>query len=110
MGEVLYYTDCCAVLTSVVSDSVIPWTIVCQAPLRMGLFPERILEQVVMPSSGDLPDSGVKPMCIAGGFFTAELPRNPTILTEHIFYNGYYSVYKTNHYLHIPTICLIPLN
>ena len=40
-----------------------------------GILQERILEWVPMPSSKDLPNPGIKPMCLtspslAGGFFT----------------------------------------
>ena len=40
-----------------------------------GILLARTLEWVVMPSSGDLPDPGIKPMSLispapAGGFFT----------------------------------------
>ena len=49
---VIKITLCCAVLScSVMSDSVIPWTVVCQAPLSMGILLARILEWVAMPSS-----------------------------------------------------------
>ena len=42
---------CCAVLSrSVVSDSVIPWIAVHQAPLFMGILQVRILEWVAIPS------------------------------------------------------------
>ena len=41
---------------------VTPWTVACQSPLSMGILQARILEWVAMPSSGDLPDPGVKPM------------------------------------------------
>ena len=40
-----------------------------------GIVQARILEWVAMPSSGDLPDSGLEPLCLmspelAGGFFS----------------------------------------
>ena len=41
----------CTLSHSVVSDSAIPWTITCQAPLSMGILQARILEWVAMPSS-----------------------------------------------------------
>ena len=40
---------------------VTPWTVACQAPLSMGILQARIVEWVAMPSSGDLPDPGIKP-------------------------------------------------
>ena len=53
---------CCAVLSrSVMSNSVIPWTVTLQAPLSRGIFQAR-LEWVAMPSPpGDLPNPGIKP-------------------------------------------------
>ena len=44
-----------------------------------GILQARILEWVAMPSSGDLPDPGIKPVspALAGGFFTAEPPGSP---------------------------------
>ena len=43
------------------SDSVTLWTIACQAPLSMGILQARTLEWVAMPSSRDLPNSGIEP-------------------------------------------------
>ena len=45
---------------SVVSDSVTPWTVACQAHLS-GILQARILEWVAIPSPGDLPDPGIEP-------------------------------------------------
>ena len=44
-----------------------------------GILQARILEWVAMPSSGDLPNPGIKPVspALAGGFFTAEPPGSP---------------------------------
>ena len=41
----------------------------------------RILERVTIPSPGDLPNRGIKPVTLelAGGFFTTEPPGNPHI-------------------------------
>ena len=66
----------CSVLShSVVSDSVIPWTVARQAPLSMGIFQVRILEWVAMPSSrgSSQPRNGTQISHIAGRFFTTEL-------------------------------------
>ena len=42
----------CAVLSSsVLFNSVTPWSIACQAPLSMGILQARILEWVAMSSS-----------------------------------------------------------
>ena len=42
---------CCVLSHSVMSDSAIPWTVACQAPLSVGIFQERTVEWVAMPSS-----------------------------------------------------------
>ena len=49
----------------------------CSSPVSSvhRIVQARILEWVAMPSSGDLPDSGLEPLCLmspelAGGFFT----------------------------------------
>ena len=40
---------------------VTPWTVALLAPLSVGILQARILEWVVMPSSGDLPNLGIEP-------------------------------------------------
>ena len=80
------------------SDSVIPWTVACQAPLSMGILQARTLEWVAMPSfrgssqprdqtqvshivADSLPSEPLgKPnwtgvSCIAGGLFTSWVTR-----------------------------------
>ena len=47
-----------------------------------GIFQARVLEWVAIPSPGDLPNPGIKPMSLASpvladGFFTAEPPGKP---------------------------------
>ena len=42
-------------VTSVVSNSTIPWTVACQAPLSMGF------SRLPVPSPGYLPNSGIEP-------------------------------------------------
>ena len=62
----------CAVLSrSVVSDSVTPWTAVCQAPLSMGFSRQEYWNELPFPSPGDLLDPGMEPRPphIAGRFF-----------------------------------------
>ena len=56
------------------SDSWIPWTIACQAPLSMEFHRQEYWSGVSFPLPGDLPDSGIEHMSIvspalAGGFF-----------------------------------------
>ena len=45
---------------SVVSDSVTPWPVDCQAPLFMGILQARILERVAGPPSGGLPNPEIE--------------------------------------------------
>ena len=52
---------CCASSLGQVWLFATPWTAAHQAPLSMGILQARILEWVSMPSSGNLPNSGIKP-------------------------------------------------
>ena len=57
------------------SDSWLPWTVVCQAPLSMGFSRQGNWSELPCPSSEDLPDPGMEPMSfmspvLAGGYFT----------------------------------------
>ena len=38
-----------------------PWTIACQAPLSVEFSQARIMEWIVIPTPGDLPDPGINP-------------------------------------------------
>ena len=54
---------------------MIPRTVVCQAPLSMGLPRQEFWSRLPFPSPGDLPDPGMEPMSLksavsAGRFFT----------------------------------------
>ena len=82
------YTYCSALVKalvplfscSVMCDSfVTPWPIACQVPLSMGLPRQEYRRGLPLPSSGDLPDSGIKftSSAIAGEFFTVEPPGKP---------------------------------
>ena len=46
---------------SVVSDSVIPWTVAHQAPLSMEFSRQEYWSGLAFPSPGDLPDLGMEP-------------------------------------------------
>ena len=41
----------CVCVSSVMSDSLPPWIVACQAPLSMGIFQVKILEWVAISSS-----------------------------------------------------------
>ena len=53
-----------------------PWTVACQAPLSLGFSRQEYWSGLPFPSSGHLPDPGIKPTspALAGGFFTTEPP------------------------------------
>ena len=63
---------CCAKSLSHVQLFVTPWTVPCQAPMSMALLQARVLEWVVMPSSGgsSQPRDRTQVSHTAGGFFT----------------------------------------
>ena len=51
------------------------WTITCQVPLSMGLSRKEYWSELLFPSPGHLPDSGIesaslKSPALTGGFFT----------------------------------------
>ena len=70
------------------SDSVIPWTVVCQAPLSMGILQARILEQVAMPSSrgSSSPRDRTQVSRIAGRFFTIWATKESPRILEWVAY------------------------
>ena len=65
----------CVLGRSVVSDSLRPWTVNCQAPLPMRFSRPEYWGGLPCPTPGDLPDPGTEPLfltspALAGGFFT----------------------------------------
>ena len=58
-----------------------PWTVALQAPLSMGFSRREYWSEWPCPSSGDLPDPGIKPMtpALAGRFFTAMPLEDPLL-------------------------------
>ena len=68
---------------SIVSDSVIPWTVAHQAPLSTGFSRQEYWSGLPFASPEDLPNPGIETTspALAGGFFTSEPPGKP--LTEH---------------------------
>ena len=52
---------CCLVAKSCLT-LVIPWTIVCQAPLSMGFPRQEYWSGLSFPTPGNLPNSGIKPL------------------------------------------------
>ena len=61
----------CVCVCAIVSNSVNPWTIACQAPLSMGFPGEEHWSGLPFPPPGDLPDPGIKPISpeLTGRFF-----------------------------------------
>ena len=67
---------CVHVVTSVVSDSVTPWTVACQAPLLMEFSKQGVgclaLLQGIFPTQGSNPP--LLQLLLAGVFFTTSAP------------------------------------
>ena len=70
------YVLCCAVLShSVVFDFVTVWTVACQSPPSMRFSRKEYWSGLLFLTPGDLPDPGIKPVCLmssalASRFFT----------------------------------------
>ena len=71
-SDTRYYTEVC--LTFIGGDGLVaqscltfvtPWTVTSQAPLSMGFSRKEYWSGLPFPSSGDLPDPGVKPGSLA---------------------------------------------
>ena len=64
----------CVCVCSVMSDSVIPWTVALQAPLSTGFSRQEYWSELPFSSPGDLPDPGIElsptSLELEGGFFT----------------------------------------
>ena len=65
------------------SNSETPWTVAHQARLCMGFSKQEYWSGLPFPSPGDLPNPGIEPMspALAGGFFSAEPPGKPSLIT-----------------------------
>ena len=65
---------------SVVSDSAIPWTIACQAPLSVEFSRQEYWSGLPFPSPGDLLYPGIKPRSptLQAGALTSEPPGKPS--------------------------------
>ena len=77
------------------------WPVAHQTPLLMGFYKQELWSELLFPSPGDLPNSGIKPMspALAGGFFTTEPPGKP------ILYIAVYicqSKFPSSSYVHVP--------
>ena len=85
------FSLCCYVTRSVIVQLFVTlWIEAHQAPLSMGIVQARLLELVAISFSRDLPNPGIKLMCLvsptlAGGFFTTASPRKPHIYSITVF-------------------------
>ena len=80
----LVWACMCALSLHHVRLSAAPWTVACQAPLSMVFSRQEYWSGLPFPPPGDLPDPGTEPMsagspALAGGFFTTEPPRKPSL-------------------------------
>jgi len=69
--------DACVLWCSVVSDSVTPWSVACQAPLSMEFSKQEYWSGLPFPSPGDLPNPGIKPRSSA--LQADSLPFEPSV-------------------------------
>ena len=68
---------------SVLFNSVTPWTGAHQAPLSMGFFRQEHWSGLPFPSSGDLPNSGIKPALQADSSLSGPPRKSMYIWTCH---------------------------
>ena len=85
--ESLCYMCVCVCLLSHIQLFVTQWTVACQAPLSMESPRQEYWSRLSFSPPGDLPNPGIKPASLAsptlaGGFFTTEPPRKPTIYVK----------------------------
>ena len=59
LKRIWIHTECSVRSHSIVSDSVSPWTIACQAPLSMGFSRQEYWSGLPIPSPEDLPNRGI---------------------------------------------------
>ena len=71
-GSLLINHMCVCQVASVISDSVILWTIVCQAPLSRGFSRQEYWSELSCLPLGDHPNPGIESTspALAGRFFT----------------------------------------
>ena len=64
-----------------------PWTVACRAPLSMGFSRQEYWSRLPIPTPGDLPNPGIKPVSLASPalvdwFFTIAAPEKPEAKSE----------------------------
>ena len=74
-------------VTSVMSDSVTPWTVASKAPLSMEFSRQVYWNGLPFPTPGNLPDPGFKPVspALISRFFTIAPPGKPLSFPSHGF-------------------------
>ena len=72
---------------SVVSNSLTPWTVACQAPLSMEFSRQECWSGLPFPSTSDLPNPGIEPRspALQADSLPSELPGKQRYQT-HVFY------------------------
>ena len=76
----------CVCVYSVMSDSLILWTVAYQDPLSMEFYRQEYWNGLPFPSPGDLPNPGIEPTspALAGRFFTSQPQGKPSCEEEAI--------------------------
>ena len=74
----------CAYSLSRIRLFVTPWTVAHQAPLSMGFFRREYWSGLPFPSTGDLPNPGIKPgsPALQADSLPPEPPRKPPSITN----------------------------
>ena len=68
--ELCVWVCVCVCGRSVMSDSVTPWTVACQAPLPMEFSRQEYWSGLLFPTPGDLPDPGMEPLSLVFGLIS----------------------------------------
>ena len=73
-----------SVIHSVMFNSIIPWTVACQAALSMEFFSKNIGVGIPVSTPGDRPNPGIKPRSptLQVDSLTTELSGKPNVATR----------------------------
>ena len=82
---------------SVVSESVTPWTVACQASLPVGFCRQEYWSGLPFSSAGDLPNPAIEPG--SPTFQADSLPSEPPGKPSYMCTVDYYSAIKKNEVL-----------
>ena len=94
--------------SSVVSDSVTPWTVANKALLSVEFSRQEYWSGMPFPSLGDLPNPGIKPEspALAGEFFTTAPPGKPYNNHTNIYFSSI-SIFKRFYIHYLKCKCLL---